>query len=159
MNDGEILFHVSHSNYITQKSNKLNSIIEKLINNQLNYFNLDLESIYVIKINYVIRNNFVMLYEKCSNEVLIKNNIDDEFLDPITCEIIKEPMFLPDTNQITDKQVIYQILLTNPRNPFSGLPLTYEELEKYNQSNDIINKINDFKTKMNQAILQSQKSL
>jgi uncharacterized protein YukJ len=100
-----------------------------------------------------------MLYEKCSNEVLIKNNIDDEFLDPITCEIIKEPMFLPDTNQITDKQVIYQILLTNPRNPFSGLPLTYEELEKYNQSNDIINKINDFKTKMNQAILQSQKSL
>ncbi len=152
------VFKYSYVEYIKsfKQSNTLTSIIEKLINNQLNYFEIDLESVYTIKINNVIRNNFLILYEKCSTEVLITNNISEEFLDPITFEVIKEPMILPDTNQITDKKVIYQILLTNPRNPFSGLPLTYEELEKYNQSEDIINKINDFKTRLNMVLSLSQ---
>jgi hypothetical protein len=48
-----------------------------------------------------------------------------------TFEIIKTPIILPDTNQFVDKTVIEQILINNPINPFTGLTLTIEQLEKY----------------------------
>ena len=73
--------------------------------------------------------------------------IPDEFCDPLmACEII-EPIILPNTNTIMEKSVILRHLLNNLNNPFNREPLTLEELEEYNNKEDIKKKIQIFNTK------------
>jgi len=72
------------------------------------------------------------------------NQLEEEFGDPITGEIIQTPLVLPITKQIMEKNVIYKILLDNPFNPFNNLPLTIQELEEYNQKEENKEILNDF---------------
>jgi hypothetical protein len=71
----------------------------------------------------------------------------DEFLDPITDQVIVNPLQLPDTLQIIDQKVIYHILRNNPLNPFNMKPLTVEELDKYNQQPEIQTILSEFLNK------------
>ena len=76
----------------------------------------------------------------------------EEFLDPITNILIKEPMVLPQTFQFIDKKVIYQILKNNSTNPFNGLQLTIKELEAFNNQSEIKEKINNFNTLLTKVL-------
>ena len=147
------IFQYIYHEYIksNRKSSKLPSIIEMMINNNLNYKDLNLETHYIINLNSMLKHNLILLFDKKLKELEKLNNIDDEFLDPITFEIIKTPVMLPDTNQFVDKTIIEQILRNNPINPFTGLSLTIEQLEKYNKFEHIIEKINIFTDKLNKA--------
>ena len=64
-------------------------------------------------------------------------DIPDEFLDPIYCSPIIEPLELPETKTIVDKKVILNHLYFKPTNPFNGLSLTREDLLKYNDNEDV----------------------
>jgi hypothetical protein len=147
------IFKYVYHEYIksSRKSTKLESIVEMMINNNLIYKDLNLELYYNFDINSMIKHNLLSLFDKTSKDLEKLNNIDDEFLDPITFEIMKIPIMLPDTNQFVDKIVIEQILRNNPINPFTGLSLTIEDLEKYNKLDHIIEKINIFTDKLNKA--------
>lgn len=147
------IFQYVYHEYIksNRKSSKLTSIIEIMINNNLIYKELNLETYYNIDLNSMLKYNLISLFDKKIKELEKLNNIDDEFLDPITFEIIKTPVILPDTNQFVDKTVIEQILINNPINPFTGLSLTIEQLEKYNKFDHVIEKINIFMDRLNKA--------
>ena len=55
---------------------------------------------------------------------------------------------IPD-NIIVDRDMIYRYLLTNNENPFNRLELNMKILNEYNNRPNIINKIKDFKSKLN----------
>ena len=73
--------------------------------------------------------------------------IPDEFCDPLmACEIL-EPVILPDTDIIMEKSVISRHLLTDLSNPFNRAPLTLIQLEEFNNTEEIINKVKLFMIK------------
>ena len=84
---------------------------------------------------------------KCEKYTL---DIPDEFLDPIYCSPIIEPLELPDTKTIVDKRVILNHLYFKPTNPFNGLSLTREDLLKYNDDEDVKNRLNLFQSKFSE---------
>mmetsp|Transcript_33728 Transcript_33728/g.54111 ORF Transcript_33728/g.54111 Transcript_33728/m.54111 type:complete len:692 (+) Transcript_33728:1319-3394(+) len=52
----------------------------------------------------------------------------DEFLDPLMMTLMDDPVRLPNSNNILDRSVIEQHLLNYKTDPFSGLPLSLEQL-------------------------------
>jgi len=43
----------------------------------------------------------------------------DEFLDPLMCTLMKDPVLLPTSNTIIDRSTITQHLLNDPHDPFN----------------------------------------
>ena len=74
-------------------------------------------------------------------------DIPDEFLDPIYCSPIIEPLELPETKTIVDKKVILNHLYFKPTNPFNGLSLTREDLLEYNDNEDVKGRLIIFQNK------------
>ena len=74
-------------------------------------------------------------------------DIPDEFLDPIYCSPIIEPLELPETKTIVDKKVILNHLYFKPTNPFNGLSLTREDLLEYNDNEDVKSRLIIFQNK------------
>lgn len=67
------------------------------------------------------------LKEKNAEEEQELGDIPDEFLDPIYCTLMNDPVKLP-SGTIMDRQVILQHLLNEPNDPFTRQPLTPEML-------------------------------
>jgi ubiquitin conjugation factor E4 B len=68
-------------------------------------------------------------------------DIPDEFLDPLMCSLMEDPVTLPG-GFVMDRSVITRHLLNDERNPFNNAPLKLEEL----QSNpEMKNKIETWK--------------
>ena len=53
----------------------------------------------------------------------------DEFLDPLLCSIMTDPVRLPSSKTIIDRSSIAQCLLNDPHDPFNRSPLTADQLE------------------------------
>ena len=76
--------------------------------------------------------------------------IPDEFCDPILDTVIENPVYLPNTDIIMDKEVIARHLISDEHNPFNRDPLTLTQLDDYNQHPEIMEKIIEFKDKLSQ---------
>ena len=76
------------------------------------------------------------------------DDIPDELCDPIMSTLIEEPVMLPSTKIIMDKNVIARHLISDPHDPFNRDSLTLEELEKYNLEDEVVKEIDSFKTKI-----------
>jgi ubiquitin conjugation factor E4 B len=50
----------------------------------------------------------------------------DEFLDPLMCTFMKDPVFLPTSGNIIDRSTITQHLLNDPHDPFNRKELTMD---------------------------------
>lgn len=50
----------------------------------------------------------------------------DEFLDPLMCTFMKDPVFLPTSGNIIDRSTITQHLLNDPHDPFNRKDLTMD---------------------------------
>jgi len=89
--------------------------------------------------------NIIEEYEKN-----IKNEIEypDDFLDPILCIKITDPIMIPEVKSIFDRSSIITHLYTNKTNPFTRAPLTEEEINKYNDLDEVKKQIKEFKQKM-----------
>nr|CAG8450796.1 4777_t:CDS:10 [Entrophospora candida] len=55
-------------------------------------------------------------------------DIPDEFMDPIMCQIMKDPVTLPESKQIVDRSTITTHLLSDPTDPFNRRPLKIEQV-------------------------------
>eukprot|EP00698_Gefionella_okellyi_P019961 TRINITY_DN6206_c0_g1_i1.p1 TRINITY_DN6206_c0_g1~~TRINITY_DN6206_c0_g1_i1.p1 ORF type:complete len:1181 (-),score=261.12 TRINITY_DN6206_c0_g1_i1:1145-4687(-) len=53
-------------------------------------------------------------------------DVPEEFLDPITCMVMEDPVLLPSSGHIMDRSVIARHLLSDERDPFSRAPLKIE---------------------------------
>jgi hypothetical protein len=140
--------------YLEKESDNNNNnevIYEKLVINGFKYQDLDQIFIDRIKKNSVN----IMRFDKYASQSYqdFINQLEEEFGDPITGEIIQTPLVLPITKQIMEKNVIYKILLDNPVNPFNNLPLTIQELEEYNQIETNKEILNDFNLLLTKALV------
>ena len=70
-----------------------------------------------------------------------------EFLDPLLCTLIKNPVILPSTDTIMERTIIERQLLEKQENPFDRSELTLECLNAYNFTESAQMKINDYLSK------------
>jgi len=56
-------------------------------------------------------------------------DIPDEFMCPISCDLMKEPVRLPTSDTVMEKSVIKQILLNDEHDPFNRAPLKFSEVQ------------------------------
>ena len=80
--------------------------------------------------------------------------IPDEFIDPISCDIIDDPVLLPNMvgfdsgDLFIDKSIIMKQLLSKEENPFNRQKLTMNELNEFNKRPEILEKIMILKNKI-----------
>eukprot|EP00027_Filamoeba_sp_ATCC50430_P013678 CAMPEP_0168577114 /NCGR_PEP_ID=MMETSP0413-20121227/20610_1 /TAXON_ID=136452 /ORGANISM="Filamoeba nolandi, Strain NC-AS-23-1" /LENGTH=281 /DNA_ID=CAMNT_0008610839 /DNA_START=167 /DNA_END=1012 /DNA_ORIENTATION=+ len=55
--------------------------------------------------------------------------IPDEFLDPISCALMEDPVILPTSGHTVDRAVIARHLLSDSKDPFNRAPLTIEMVQ------------------------------
>jgi ubiquitin conjugation factor E4 B len=53
----------------------------------------------------------------------------DEFLDPLMCTFMKDPVFLPTSGTIIDRSTITQHLLNDPHDPFNRKELSIDMIK------------------------------
>ena len=58
----------------------------------------------------------------------ILENAPEEYLDPLTYEVMKDPVRLPTSDTVVDRSTIAQQLLNDPLDPFNRQPLKIEDV-------------------------------
>merc|ERR1711971_773055 len=53
----------------------------------------------------------------------------DEFIDPMMCELMEDPVLLPTSGKVMDRKHITRHLLSTPNDPFNRMTLTEEMLK------------------------------
>ena len=53
----------------------------------------------------------------------------DEFLDPLMCTFMKDPVYLPTSENVVDRATITQHLLNDPTDPFNRKELTIDMIQ------------------------------
>ena len=76
----------------------------------------------------------------------------DEFMDPLTFEVMVDPVLLPTSNNIIDRSSITQHLLNDPMDPFNRQPLSIDDVVS---ATELKNKIEAWKA---QKIKESKES-
>lgn len=54
--------------------------------------------------------------------------VPDEFLDPLMCHLMRDPVTLPSSRAVVDRSTIKSHLLSDAKDPFNRVPLTIEEV-------------------------------
>jgi len=75
--------------------------------------------------------------------------IPEEFIDPLLCIPIKEPIMIPNVELIFDKSSIISQIYHEKINPYTREPLDELILEEHNKSENVKNKISNFMDKYN----------
>lgn len=92
---------------------------------------------------------------------LIEIEYPEEFLDPILCTPIHDPVKIPEVNEeIFDRVGIITHIYTSKENPYTRKPLTVKLLEDHNNQEHIRKEINEFvekKKKFEQEYLENLK--
>ena len=104
------------------------------------YSPVNLTYIYSFKIFENVIKRIKLNYDKKIENLELPN----EYIDPLTCCEIKEPLLLPSSNIIIDKKTIFTHLLSHNNDPFNRQHLTNDILKEYNERDDIKDKINKF---------------
>jgi Kip1 ubiquitination-promoting complex protein 1 len=65
-------------------------------------------------------------------------DIPDDFLDPIQCTLMRDPVTLPDSGVVLDRSTIKRHLLCDPSDPFSRASLTIEQVTPNKELKDRI---------------------
>jgi len=55
-------------------------------------------------------------------------DIPDEFLDPLMCTLMRDPVILPSSRAVVDRSTIKSHLLSDAKDPFNRVPLTIEDV-------------------------------
>ena len=84
-------------------------------------------------------------------------NIPDEFLDPLYNTLIENPIILPSSGNCMDYDVIKKHLLYHNFDPFNRVELTLEKLVEYNNNDEIKEKNELFKKKIDEWKINKNK--
>lgn len=132
------LTHSTHFVNIMQESKDKIPILKKMVDNYL-LSNKDAKD----DINEYI----TMLENKLSS--MPTNEVPDEFLDPLTYIVIREPVMIPNIDMIFDKSSIMSQLYVEKINPYTREFLDEKLLDEYNTYEIVQNKIKEFMEKYN----------
>lgn len=143
--------------YFKFMNNKVfvNSIIQdsRYYNYKLSLKFLDI----LIKKNIILTSEYthcINSFKIINEEGIKQNELDeeeypDEYCDPIMGTLIKDPVMLPNTDIIMDKEVITRYILSDEKNPFNREKLTIELLNEFNKKPEVLEKCNELKEKIN----------
>lgn len=88
-----------------------------------------------IHVDYQIGENFsglvrqlTIMKESKGEKYVDFDDAPEEFLDPITADLMDDPVLLPSSGQIVDRVTIEQVLLNDPSDPFNRSPLFKSDL-------------------------------
>ena len=79
-----------------------------------------------------------------NNNEKYSKEIPNKFRDPILFNVINDPVEIPEVKQILDRYTINNHLTFSETNPFTNKPLTKKELEKYNNSVEVKERVLNF---------------
>lgn len=82
------------------------------------------------------------------NENQSSNEPPEIFVDPISCIIMNDPVTLPSSNIILDRTIIIKHLLTTSNDPFTREKLTIDDLNEFNNTKEISEKMTQLKEKI-----------
>ena len=128
----------------------------QIIRNDIRSFNNDIfKNIYNNMINIFKHKNILLFYELITeiSELEETKEIDygeipDEYLDPLYNTLIENPIILPSSGNYMDFDIIKKHLLYHNFDPFNRDELTLEKLEEYNIKEEIKEKNEMLKKKI-----------
>ena len=116
------------------------------INEFIQFVKTDIPSINIDN----FKNSINTIYDTSNNiDNLNTSNIPNEFIDPLVCVLIENPVEIPVSCIIVDEKIIYKHIVIKGDNPFNRMPLSIEELIKYQEQDDVQKRINDWKIRYN----------
>ena len=132
------------NNMLSYNKKKINNIIYNIYNTGSNESNDLLYDVPVL--NNFIDNYDISYSEDNDRNVDYPDDIDfpDEFIDPLTCVSIEDPIMIPNVNSVFDKSSIITHLYSSKTNPFTREILTEKDVEEYNLKPDVIEKVKQF---------------
>jgi hypothetical protein len=148
----------NNSNSIKRKINNSSAIWDVFIDNIIKPFSITIDHVFqinntVVMIYYYyadmekylklmdieLGTNFNETLQKCwleMKDTMLPDNLPELFLDPLLFTPIRNPVILPDSKIIIDREVIEAHLVENENDPFNRKPLTKIELDKYNMEEE-----------------------
>ena len=117
------------------------------LKNDFNKVKVDMET--SEKFDNLVYNKLKKAEELVEQKTINYDDAPEEFLDPLTYNLMENPVILPSSKINIDRRTIEDYLLTNPSDPFNRNPLTKEELipnEELKKKNDEY-KLQKFKEK------------
>jgi hypothetical protein len=74
-------------------------------------------------------------------------NIDESLLDPITFKKIKNPIMIPNCNEIFERSTIMSQIFQQGIHPYTREELNLEIIENFNKEDKVVQKINEFNSR------------
>nr|CCA27857.1 ubiquitin conjugation factor E4 putative [Albugo laibachii Nc14] len=81
----------------------------------------------IAKFDVFLRNVAQRASQLVKDEAML-GEIPDEFMDPLVCTLMKDPVILPTSGYTMDRATITQHLLNDQSDPFTRAPLTIDQL-------------------------------
>jgi hypothetical protein len=154
----KITSNKKHTVYtILQRPDLAGSLVQSIyisINRHINFYtdslinfkDIIIENIEYSKLTKDEQYNIVNKLNIIKNEII---NIPDDLIDQFTCELIKDPVKIPDIDYFFDRTSILTQIQHNKQNPYTREILTYEMFIEYNNKPEIVEEVNEFKKKLN----------
>jgi hypothetical protein len=73
-------------------------------------------------------NGILSIKDEINSNMIDCEDAPEEYLDPITAELMEDPVMMPYSKQIVERHTIEQHLLSDPIDPFSRSPLNKKDL-------------------------------
>ena len=141
---------INHFNDFTEELDLIKNTLESIFT-----FYANKEELIINEMNneqYTFFRTYILSKLKNNNYdlSLIKKDIEypNELLDVITMEPLIEPIELPDTKNLINKSTIELHLYNSNSDPFTRKKITMESLEDYNKQLDVLDRINEVKSKI-----------
>ena len=110
------------------------------LKNDLNKVKVDMET--SEKFDNLVYNKLNKAKELVEQKTINYDDAPEEFIDPLTYNLMENPVILPSSHINIDRRTIEEYLLANPTDPFNRNPLTKEELIP---NDELKKKIDDYK--------------
>lgn len=146
--------NIHHDLYTILRRPDLAASITDTVYNSISH-HIDFCSSYLVTIKDTIIDN-LLIYSKLpkNRKDYIINKLNEfkkcidypqEFLDPLLCTEIIDPIKIPEIdNEIFDRSSILTHIYDSKENPYTRKPLTVEILEEHNKQESVMKDINDF---------------
>ena len=90
-------------------------------------------------------------YHELENELDL-DDIPEEFLDPIMGILINDPVMLPNSDTIMERDIIFRHVISEKNNPFNREELSIKDIENFNSLDEIKEKICEFNRKKSETL-------
>jgi hypothetical protein len=128
-------------------------------NNLIKSTDMILDMVSRVKINNELKSSILNHMERIKNTILDTDyNLPDDFIDPFLYTEIKNPVMLPNIDQVFDRSSIMSHLREKSTNPLTNELFTIDDFLQYNDTEKVKHQVNTFLDKKRKYIEENYKS-